>query len=437
MNVVLTPEEVEFNRNLDPRKILTAMGFAEDAISEEGTSIRLFCPIHKDQVLRSLVIDLTENKFHCQFKACPAHDGGHLIELLALYLGVDVPEAIGKLQDDSSPDQSLIDRADTLIEQGKNGEALEYLKEAVRVNPSNDVNRCKLAALYLEIGERDQGFREYLTAAEDFAVKNQTEKTLSIYNILVMLAPSDVRVRRQMAFLFSRLGRPREAAEQLKWVTDQLLVRGDIQDAVTTAREIQELCPGEPGIRLLLAKLLTQVHRINEAVAEASEAAELALEQGDPRTAEEAITFGLMYHPQHEQLLALEGQLRHTPVPSEMPDDERAQEDEFSQWLESLEEEVIEDEKPARAPAAASPMTSGVRREKWLAFCRQNLADLDPEKLNSMGQHLRSMFSEAETSFQAGTLKQWELEIVKDFYASFCLAYDQTRKAKSAPGEGT
>jgi len=431
MNVVLTPEELEFNSRLDPHTVLRRLGFAEEAFSDEGKVVRLYCPIHKDQVRRSLIIEKEGNVYRCQYKDCPAHESGRLVELVALYLGVTVPEAIQQMSDESRPEQQMVSRADRLIESGQMNEAHRLLEEAVRLAPRNEITRCKLAALYLELGKRDQGFREYLTAAEDFAVKNQTEKTLSIYNILVMLSPQDVRVRRQMAFLFSRLKRPKEASEQLKWVVDQLLARGEVEEAIKTARQLLDLCPGEPAIHMHLARLLSQARRINEAVTEAQQAAELALQSGDRRAAEEAVTFGLIYNPVHDRLRELEAQLRETEGGAEEAGGALGQADEFNEWLESLQEEVVK--KPAGPEVPMPPPTAGtssIRREKWLAFCRGTLSDLDEEKILSMGQHLRGMFEDAESSFKAGFLDEWELNVLKDFYTSFCGAYDTVRRSR-------
>jgi len=435
MNHVLSAEEIAFNQSLDPREVLRKMGFADDAIAEEGDLIRLYCPIHKDQVRRSLIIERQGNRFKCQYKSCPAHRGGLLIELLALYLGVDVPEAIKQIREEEHPEKALIERADRLIDQGRLEEAIQLLEEARRLAPRDGITRCKLAALYLETGRREDGFREYLAAAEDYAVKNQIDKTLSIYNILVMLSPQDLRVRRQLAFLFSRLGRYREAAEHLKWATDQLITRGEVLEAVKVVRQIAELLPDEPEVHLLLARLLGQARRIGEAVAEAEKAAQLALEAGDQKQAAEAVTFGLIYNPESESLRRIEAILNQTPAPSDTQAQTGEEGDDFSEWLESLEAEVAgEEKKPTPTPSRPDSAASAVRREKWLSFCRQTLKKLDDSQLDSMGKHLRAMFENAQSSFQAGHLSEWEMNILRDFYALFCSAYDRVRKERSGLG---
>lgn len=434
MNIILSDEEKEFNRTLDPYEVLRQMGFTEDAIEEEGDRIRLFCPIHKDQIRRSLIIIKSENGFQCQYKACAANKGGLLIELLALYLDADVPQAIAHLQGEATPEEGLVARADRFIENGDIASAVPLLEEAVRRAPREQVVRCKLAAAYLETGRRDDGFREYLVAAEDFAVKNQVEKTLSIYNILIMLSPQDVRVRRQLAYLFSRLGRHKEAAEQMKWVVDRLMSRGDIEEALKVARQVLEMIPDEPEINMLLAKLLSQGHRIGEAVAAAETAAGLAYRAGDMKIADEAVTFGLMYNPEHEGLIQMKEQLRASASASaEMLQEPAAAEDDFSSWLGSLEEELVapqRQETPAESVVAGGPgpKDSTIRQQEWMDFCRGTLAGLDEEKLNSMGQHLRSMFDDVQATFQAGDVDEWELTVLKDFYTSFCRAYDEVRK---------
>jgi len=433
MNTVLTPEEIEFNRRLDPRELLLKMGFDAAAIDEESQLFRLYCPIHKDQIRRSLIITKGENRFNCQFRSCPANKGGLLIELLALYLGVNVPEAIQQLAGEVKPEHQISTRADEEITQGHMDEALRLLEEAVRLTPRDEVTRCKLAAVCLELGQRDRGFREYLVAAEDFAVKNQVEKTLSIYNILILLSPQDMRVRRQLAFLFSRLDRHTEAIEHLKWVIDHQIARGETDEAIRTTAQVLEMAPAQADVRLLFARLLSQARRIHDAVAEAQAAAELAFENGDWKLADEAVTFGLFFHPQHERLRELETLLRQSPVPNAPAPvvasaEESAQESEFNDWLESLHDEITEKKPPGSAPLSAKEST--VRRSEWLEFCRQTLGDLNNEKLNSMGQHLRSMFDDVEESFHNGTLTQWELNVLREFYTSFCQTYDQIRRER-------
>jgi tetratricopeptide (TPR) repeat protein len=428
MNVVLTPEEIEFNRSLDPPALLRKLGFDDKAIADDGRHIRLYCPIHKDEVRRSLIIDRSENRYSCQYKSCPAHGGGLLIELVAQYLGVDVPEAIAHLGQEEQPERQLNAAADRAVVRGDMTEAVRLLEEAVRLTPRDEITRCKLAAAYLETGQRDKGFREYLVAAEDFAVKNQTEKTLSIYNVLVMLSPQDMRVRRQMALLFSRLGRHADGAEHLKWVIDYLIARGELEEAMKVTIQMLELAPGQPEIHLLVARLLSQSRRISQAVSEAQIAAELALEKKDRRLADEAVTFGLMYHPQHERLRQLEARLNETPAaPEGPPSAEDNRESEFNEWLESLHEEVAAPKKVQLPPLSAHEVAEKRQRE-WQDFCQKTLGELDVAKLNSMGQHLRMMFDDAEASFRAGTLSQWEMEVLKEFYTTFCTAYDQVRR---------
>lgn len=437
MNTVLTPEELEFSRGLDIRQLLQTMGFAEDAINEDDDSIRVYCPIHKDQVIRSLAISKGDNRFHCQFKSCPAHDGGELIELTALYLGVDVPAAIAQLSADDRPERQLIMRADQLIESGKMEDAKVILKEAVRLAPRDEVTRCKLAAAYLETNQRDKGFREYLIAAEDFAVKNQIEKTLSIYNILVMMSPSDVRVRRQLAFLFSRLGRYEEAAEHLKWVIDQLMTRGDLDEAIKVVVQILDMGVEQPEILMLFANLLSQTHRINEAVSTAQRAAELALAKNDLRIADQAVTFGLIYRPQDETFREMEKQLREAPVVGSFMEEIAKEDDDFGDWLGNLEEEV--EGKPAKPkhniPSPEPIMEeapegqSVARKQRWEGYCRQTLSGLNEDKLDSMGKHLRGMYDDVQSQFKEGLMDDWEMSIIRDFYSTFCSAYDEVRKA--------
>jgi tetratricopeptide (TPR) repeat protein len=254
----LKETDYSFNASLDPFLVLKKMGFTENSVYQEGDIVRVHCPIHKDLVRKSLIIDVTEKTFRCQYANCEAHEGGLLVELVALYYDCGVDEVARALfgQEDKSSD--LLFRGEMFINQGRHADALPYLEQACDLDPRNEVTRCKLAALFLELNRKDDAYREYLQAAESYAVRGELEKTLAIYNILIMLQPGAVKARKELSFLFARMGRPDAAAEQLKWVVDFYLKYNQIKGAQEACEQLLELDPSNPVGYIILGKLMHQ-----------------------------------------------------------------------------------------------------------------------------------------------------------------------------------
>lgn len=70
---------------LVPGTILTELDSDhKDHAVFQGNTMRCYCPIHKDTVVRSLAIDLDRKTFKCSYVPCLGYKGGNLLELFAL-----------------------------------------------------------------------------------------------------------------------------------------------------------------------------------------------------------------------------------------------------------------------------------------------------------------------------------------------------------------
>ena len=434
MPFTYSPQAIEFNGRLDARELLKQMGYADEAIYAEGSNIRVFCPIHKDQVRRSLLIDANERTFRCQYMQCPAREGGLLLGLYAMYAKIDVEEALQRLSAgvDQDTETASLNQAAKLIEAGRYAEAMPILQSAMKTNPTNTITRCKLASLYLETGERDKGHREYLAAAEDYGVKGELAKTLSIYNLLIILAPQDIRVRQQMAYLFSRMGRNQDAAEHLKWAVDQYLAGHRVTEAIDACAQMLSLTPGEPGIHSLMADLLVQKGQPAQAAISYEAAARLLMEQGNLEEAFQAAERGHLQMPSSSSLSELFGQIKTkrsqqttTLKKEEAPEAASEDETDFADWIASLEDEIEKSAGERMESIQISP--NDVR----VLMCRAQLEDiLDSSKLRSMDNFLRDMFQDVKRNFEAGAMPPEEMRVIKEFYRAFCIAFEQIKRER-------
>jgi len=425
---------LNFNASLDAVELLTKMGYTAEAIYQEDELIRVFCPIHKDQVRRSLIINPNERTYICQYTSCPGHDGGALIELYAIFAEIDIATAMVHLGNSTQVDQveesDLLNQAQDFIENGKYSDAEPLLNKCREINPTNAITRCKLASLYLEQGRRNEGKKEYLAAAEDFGVLGELEKTLSIYNLLIILSPQDMKVRQQLAYLFARLGKAEDAVEHLKWVVDVYLNGGQIDEAATMCEQMVELTPDEPLIHQMLGDIMLENGMINEAMPSYENAGNLFYNRNDFENAQEVVSKGLKYVPGSPALVELrdrlaEAEQENRPSLAEMAREQEG-DDDFADWIASLEDEI---DKPA-APQTSEDEIEISPQDERVHMCRNSLDGLDNSQMTSMENFLRDMFIDVKNSYDKGTLTPTELRVIKEFYTSFCVAFEQQKRNK-------
>ena len=495
MNYIFTDEEEAFNASLDAAELLLQMGFTESSLYHEGNSIRLFCPLHKDQVRRSLIIYTDKNTYRCQYMNCPGHKGGNLLDFYAAYTGCEVGEVMGRIKSQGEGDTDLVERADKLIQEGSLVEAVPLLTKAVQLDSSNVISRCRLAALYLELGDRDRGYREYLTAAEHFGVRGELDKTLHIYNILLIISPDDVKVRKQLSYLFSRLKREDEAVAQLKWVVDRHVRKGEMKDAAQICRKMIELCPEYPDSHRILGEILLRQGNQFDAVEELRTATAHYVRENNLKKAKETIELGLRYTPGNPAMREMASKIEHAlKLKKDAGDTKGEREQAFEAWLSDLKSSIgVRDGDTAEgadggvaqveqvgktatdggkakttgakgasktkgagkmgavaaaAAAAAADRPATLSHAKRLygtgqlpkmsqddpriQLFKMNLEGRSEEEIESLYQHLVTMFNESQEGVEEGLLSEFEGKVVREFYAAFCLAMDTMRRSAVA-----
>jgi tetratricopeptide (TPR) repeat protein len=259
---------------------------------------------------------------------------------------------------------NLIEQADKLIQEGCLVEALPILQKAVQADPDNEISRCRLAALYLELGDRDSGYTEYMKAAEHFGIRGDLDKMLNIYNILVIITPDDVAVRKQLATLYSRLKRAEDAVAQLKWVVDRHIRRGELGDAADICRRMINMCPDYPESHRILGEIFLKQGDYFQAADELQSAIVHYIRENNLTRAKQTVELGLRYMPGNLALkdmrTKIDQAIEFKKSLGEQPADER--EREFEAWLSDLKATVgLAPSAPAKAqpaPAKAQPAPS-------------------------------------------------------------------------------
>jgi hypothetical protein len=83
----------------------------------------------------------------------------------------------------------------------------------------------------------------------------------------------------------------------------------------------------------------------------------------------------------------------------------------------------------AAMSSGATPDTSEISPEdRRVALCLNDMVQLDSDQIEAMRQQLVGMFTEVRKSYEEGSLSDWEMRTIKEFYKSFCVAVDMHRK---------
>lgn len=463
VNYFFSEEELAFNDALDPWELLLRMGFQESQLYREGNTIRLFCPLHKDTIRRSMIIYTDRKAYKCQYVNCVGSKGGNLLEFYAAYTGLELGEVVPHIQAaGQGGGGDLIEQANKLIQEGNLVGALPILQKAVQQDPDNEISRCRLAALYLELGDRESGYREYMRAAEHFGLSGDLDKTLNIYNILVIISPSDTAVRKQLAALYSRLKRDEDAVGQLKWVVDRHIRRGELHEAAQMCRKMIDMCPQYPDSYRIIGEIFLKQGDHFQAADNLQAAAVAFINENNLTRAKQTVDLGLRYMPGNLALKDLgkkvDRAIELKQAAGESPSGESDRE--FESWLSELKSSVglkgsatplparaqqghkapTAKPAPGSAPLAAAkpvrPMDQfaaalGVPpldpNDPRIDLCLANLRDRSPDELESLYQHIVKMFHDVQQGSREGVVSELEKGVVLELYAAFCLAFDKHR----------
>lgn len=81
------------NSAIDAEGVLYKINYNVESIQQSGAFIKAFCPIHKETMIRSLIIDPGRRRFRCNYNNCPGSKGGTFFELYCLATGSSEEEA--------------------------------------------------------------------------------------------------------------------------------------------------------------------------------------------------------------------------------------------------------------------------------------------------------------------------------------------------------
>ncbi|HBF33126.1 TPA: hypothetical protein DDW35_01055, partial [Candidatus Sumerlaeota bacterium] len=302
------------NSLLDPRAVLEYLAYRPDTIQEGEKVIRCFCPVHKEQVVRSLTVEKDSKKCKCQYAPCPARKPVDLIGLVALTKQVRDEEALVELVQHFKLNvevpgmdvllQGRLDAALTSVEQGdldgaltgfghvlslqadnftalegtaeilaKQGkmaehaailkriigirlragdhdEAVRGLSEYLQNNPADVEMHLRLAECYHHLGQQESMIGQMVQVAKLFEDAKETDKALEIYRRIETIKPGANDINAAVIDLLVKVGRVEEAIEQIVARVRHQVKTGVREEALVGYGQILEIAPTRDEFRM-------------------------------------------------------------------------------------------------------------------------------------------------------------------------------------------
>ena len=177
------------NSRIDGLDLLKLIDYRPDTIQEMGTTIKCFCPIHKERVFKSLLLDNKKKIIKCAFKSCRGFDGGTFVDLYAIIFNLSTYNAAIEISKKlnlnidtnifSLATSELFQSAKKLYEDGKVEEAIKKCIEARDMDASNlDTTRLLIDA-YRSLNKKEELAQEYLILSKSLLNKNDFNSAIT------------------------------------------------------------------------------------------------------------------------------------------------------------------------------------------------------------------------------------------------------------------
>jgi len=270
--------------NLDARTILQTLNYRTETIQEIGDTIKCFCPIHKEQVFRTLIVRLKEKTYRCSYSLCPGNKGGDIISLYAMSNGVDYDEGLARLVKlmninvELPTTQEVIDKmvevAENYLELGVIDEAFQGFSKVVEVQQNNITAHKGLLEIY-NIQKKGALFIKELKIVASLLIANRNyDEALNHCTQLVEKEPDSIDAHNLM--VECHLGRDdyESAMGEYMNLANLYETSGNFDQALATYRKIENL-----GLDLIdlyphIINVLVASNRTDEAISETMKRAE-------------------------------------------------------------------------------------------------------------------------------------------------------------------
>jgi tetratricopeptide (TPR) repeat protein len=121
--------------------------------------------------------------------------------------------------------------------------AQRVYEDIIRMSPNDERARRSLVEINLQLGNKIEGIKQLDELLRAYAKRKQVKQIMGTLEGLVRAYPDDSGLRSRLAAIYRQLGRREEAVEQLDKLADLQLEADLIDDACETIRQIIRLKP--------------------------------------------------------------------------------------------------------------------------------------------------------------------------------------------------
>ncbi len=209
--------------------------------------------------------------------------GGKLLEAVAEYK---------KLADDNPRDMNVINKlGDLLARAGKKQEAIRYFlriaefyardgfllkaiamyKKIAKCDPANLDCLQRLAGLYMRQGLMIEAKAQYLHVVDQMVKREQLQPAAEILPKILEIDPENLKVRKTLAEILVRIGRPEDAGREYAHLARRLFETDRLDEALLVVRKGSRVTGAESEILTLVLQILRTSDQLAEPLLAAAE----------------------------------------------------------------------------------------------------------------------------------------------------------------------
>lgn len=302
-----------------PLALLRKIGHHPESIQETGKQIKCFCPIHGEQIFRTLTIDVDRWTYTCVNRKCPGLAGGDLIDLYAKAKNLSYDQSLMEIARAFNIDvdpkvvsenlEQAREIGDNLFEMGAYDEAERQYEQIIATTPESLPILEKLMETRRKLGRADKLAETTLQLARLLAAGGENQRACDLLADLLRSDPTPAATRAFYVETLKKTGRRDDVAQEYLRMAGELAARGEIEPALDLYRKIQLMGVRTIDVSTQIIQMLLSAGRSGEAVAELVKRAEALLLIGQSRLAIDCLTSSLEIDPARDDLRARIGEI--------------------------------------------------------------------------------------------------------------------------------
>ncbi|MBN1901704.1 tetratricopeptide repeat protein [Candidatus Sumerlaeota bacterium] len=282
----------QINDKIDAKVLFDKINYAPDKVQIIGTTLKCFCPLHKEKAFRSLIVDLKKNSFRCSLKGCPGFEGGTLVHFYSLHTGqpeIKSAFSLAKLLNlEIDPDmiqglsQSFKEEAQQAFLERDIEKAQNFASQALDVDPGNLGARFLMAQALEELGNNVGAIKEFQATADGYSDLGEFNRAIEIYEMYILKRePRNEEILQKVAILYENLGDKDRAIEFYLIIASENDKKSQNDKNIPLFHKILEMNPSRNEVRLQLAQLYESIENLPMAVDQYLDVASWRRNQGD------------------------------------------------------------------------------------------------------------------------------------------------------------